>query len=177
MNKTIISGSRNIFGPRTSEVDTAVVLPDSDVVRTMIQPIYTTASSATLVPTSEFDANDTYNVIPANSLIRHAAIYVEDAFTSTSSATGIDAGLVQADDGSTEIDFNGFIEVGGVGAKANLVATSWDEGDGALIGAETGDKDGVIYAKWAGGTDTLTGTAVIVVSYIPPLTEYLADKT
>lgn len=176
MAKEIIEKARNHFGPRLSEVDDPAVLPDSDVVRWAVQPIYTTADSATLVP-ANFDADDTYNIIPANSLIERVLIYVEDAFTSTTNATGIDAGLVQADDGSTEIDYDGFIAVGGVGAKANLVATSWDEGDGALIGAETGDEDGVIYAKWAGGTDTLTGTAVLLVAYIPPLTEYLAHKT
>ena len=176
MSKEIISGSRNFFGPRASEVDTAVVLPDSDVKRVMIQPIYTTAGSASLAPLN-FSASDTYNVIPAKSLIRHVAIYVEDAFTSTTTATGIDVGLVKASDGSTEIDKNGFIAVGGVGAKANLTAGQWDEGDGALIGADTGAYDGVIWAAWAAGTDTLTGTAVVVVEYIPPLTEYLGAET
>ena len=176
MSKEALQGSINHFGPRKSEVDSAVD-SDANLVRVIALPIYTTAGS--LLLNTALDTSDTVNVIPANSFIKSAAIYVEDAFTSTSAATGIDVGLVQADDGSTEIDLNGLIAVGGVGAKANLVATSWDAGDGALIGAETGDEDGILYAAWAtgGASDTLTGTGVVVVEFIPPLTSLLAHKT
>lgn len=176
MGKELIDGARTLFGPRKSDTSTPAVLPDSSLTRTMVVPLVTIAASAALLPL-DFDADDTYNVIPAYSLIRHAAIYVEDAFTSTTTATGIDVGLVKASDGTTEIDFDGLIAVGGVGAKANLTALSWDEGDGALIGTEIGAFDALPYALWAAGTDTLTGTAVLVIEYIPPLTEYLADKT
>lgn len=176
MGKEIISGSRNFFGPRTSEKDYAGGLTE-ELVRTLVQPIVTTAGSAVITPPADYSANDTVNVIPANSLIKSCHIYVEDAFTSTTSATGIDVGLVKQSDGTTAIDLNGLITVAGVGAKANLTAFKWDAGDGALIGAPTGIADGVLYAKWAGGTDTLTGNAVVVVEYIPPLTEYLADAT
>ena len=177
MGKENLQGSMNYFGPRTSEVDNAA--EGADLVRTLVQPLYTTAGSLVLTPASDFSADDTINIIPAKSYIKSAAIYVEDAFTSTSAATGIDVGLVKASDGSTEINFDGFIAVGGVGAKANLTAGKWDAGDGALIGGPTGAYDGVIYAKWAtgGASDTLTGTAVVVVEFIPPLTAYLADKT
>lgn len=178
MTKEVLQGSTNQFGPRTSEKDSAVYIPDT-LVKEVAQPIYTTAGSLVLVPIASYDANDTQNLIPAYSFIKSAQIYVEDAFTATSAATGIDAGLVKASDGSTQVDFNGFIEVGGVGAKANLTALSWDAGDGSLIGAEIGANDALIYAKWAtgGASDTLTGTGVIVVEYIPKLTHLLADAT
>ena len=75
------------------------------------------------------------------------------------------------------IDADGLIAVGGVGAKANLTALGWDAGDGALIGAEVTAFDAIIKGAWAAGTDTLTGTGVIVVEFIPPLTHLLGDKT
>jgi hypothetical protein len=176
MNKEVLQGSTNHFGPRGSEVDSAVDL-EANVVRQIALPIYTTAGSLLLNVAP--DTDDTVNIIPANSFIKSCQIYVEDAFTSTADATGIDVGLVQADDGTTEIDLDGLIAVGGVGAKANLTAGSWDAGDGALIGTEIGSEAGLLYAKWAtgGASDTLTGTGVVLVEYIPPLTHLLADKT
>ena len=177
MTKEVIQGSVNHFGPRGTEVDSPVDVPVVGLVRTIALPIYTVAGSLLLNVAP--DTDDTVNVIPASSFIKSCSIYVEDAFTSTSAATGIDVGLVKASDGTTEIDLNGLIAVGGVGAKANLIANSWDAGDGALIGAESTAFDGLIYAKWAtgGASDTLTGTGVIVVEYIPPLTHLLGDKT
>lgn len=175
MSKVILQGSTNHFGPRKSEVDSPVDLPVAGLVRTIAMPIYTTAGSAALH--ESYNINDTINVIPANSLLKSCHIYTEDAFTSTAVATGIDVGLYQADDGTTAIDANGLIAVGGVGAKANLTALGWDAGDGALIGAEIGSEDAIIVAAWAAGTDTLTGTGVVVVEYIPPLTALLGDKT
>ena len=174
MSKENLQGSMNFFGPRTSEVDNAA--EGADLVRTLVQPIYTVAGAAELAP-ADFNAGDTVNVIPAYSYIKSCSIHVVDAFTSTATATGIDVGLVQADDGSTEVDFDGLIDVTGVGAKANLTAYKADAGDGPLIGADIGAEDAVIYAQWAAGTDTLTGTAIVVVEFIPPLDAYLADKT
>ena len=175
MSKIVLQGSVNHFGPRKSEVDSAVDVPVVGLVRTIALPIYTTAGSAdcNVAPS----ITDTVNLIPANSFIKSCAIYTEDAFTSTTNATGIDVGLVRASDGSTAIDLDGLIAVGGVGAKANLTALGWDAGDGALIGAESTAYDGLIVATWAGGTDTLTGTGVVVVEFIPPLTSLLAHKT
>ena len=177
MTKEVLQGSTNHFGPRKTEVDSPVDIPVAGLVRTIALPIYTVAGSLLLNVAPSI--TDTINLIPASSFIKSASIYVEDAFTSTAAATGIDVGLVKASDGTTEIDLNGLIAVGGVGAKANLTALSWDAGDGALIGAENTAFDAMIYAKWAtgGASDTLTGTGVIVVEYIPPLTHLLGDKT
>lgn len=175
MSKEIIQGSVNHFGPRGTEVDSPVDVPVVGLVRTIVLPIYTTPGSADLNVAPA--VLDTVNLIPASSLIQSCHIYTEDAFTSTTNATGIDVGLYKASDGTTAIDANGLIAVGGVGAKANLTALGWDAGDGALIGAENTAFDAIIVAAWAGGTDTLTGTGVIVVEYIPPLTHLLGDKT
>lgn len=175
MSKIILQNSVNHFGPRTTEVDSPVDIPMGQLVRRIVMPIYTTAGSADMNVAT--DIADTINVIPANSLIKSAYIYTEDAFTSTSTATGIDVGLVQADDGSTAIDLDGLIDVGTEGAKAALTAKSWNIGSGALIGVETGTEDGIIVATWAAGTDTLTGTAVVVVEYIPSLEFLLGEKT
>jgi len=175
MSKEMLQGVPNHFGPRKSEVDSPIFVPASGLVETIVMPIYTTAGSAAMNVAT--DTDDTINVIPANSLIMSAYIYTEDAFTSTSSATGIDVGLVRASDGSTAIDLDGLIDVGTEGAKAALTALSWNIGSGALIGVETTAYDAIIVATWAGGTDTLTGTGVVIVEYIPPLTALLAHKT
>lgn len=172
MSKVNLQGSTNHFGPRTSEVDSSAEVGEN-IVRTLVMPLYTTAGSAALHAAR--DSNDTINVIPAYSLIRSAAIYVEDAFTRTATATGIDVGIYKTAD-DTALDADGLIAVGGVGALANLTANQFDEGDGALIGNEL-TEEGYIYGAWAGGTDTLTGTAVVVVEFIPPLTHILAHKT
>lgn len=177
MVKTVIGGSVNISGPRTTEQDSPSYVPEGIVKRALF-PLYTTAGSL-LLHTAQSTDDQGLLVIPAYSLIKGAWIYVEDAFTSTTAATGIDVGLVKASDLTTEVDFNGLIAVGGVGAKANLTAGKWDAGDGALIGAGTGAYDAQLYAKWAtgGASDTLTGTAVVVVEWIEKLTYLLGDKT
>lgn len=175
MTKIILQGSVNHFGVRKTEVDSPVDVPMGNLIRRIVMPIYTTAGSAACNVAT--DILDTINVIPAHSLIKSCYIYVEDAFTSTSSATGIDVGLTRASDGSTEIDDDGLIDVGTEGAKAVLTAKSWNIGSGALIGVESGAYDGIIVATWAGGTDTLAGTGVVVVEYIPSLEFLLGDKT
>ena len=175
MTKEVIQGSANHFGPRFTEVDSPVDVPTVGLVRTIVLPIYTTAGSAALNVAPS--VSDTINLIPASSLIKTCYIYTEDAFTSTAVATGIDVGLYKASDGTTAIDADGLIAVGGVGAKANLTALGWDAGDGALIGAEVTAFDAIIKGAWAAGTDTLTGTGVIVVEFIPPLTHLLGNKT
>ena len=169
----VIQGSRNHFGPRSSESGVGTSIPD-ELVKTLVVPLVTAAGATTLTDT--FDSTDaTFPVIPAYSYIKSCAIYVEDAFTVTATATGIDVGLTNTD--GTANDPNGLVAVGGVGAVANLTAGKWDAGDGALIGAGSGAKDSYVSAAWAGGTDTLTGTAVVYVEYIPKLTAILADAT
>ena len=172
MTKFVVGGSLNISGPRTTEADNPADF--GELIRTIAQPLYTTAGSAALnvAPST----SDTINIIPANSLILSAHFYTQTAFTSTTTATGIDVGLYKASDGTTAIDANGLIVVGTEGAKAALTANSWNVGSGALIGVESGAFDAIIDGAWAAGTDTLTGTGVIVVRFIPPLDAILGPN-
>ena len=167
MTREVLQGAGNEFGPRTSNVDAPRFMPEGGLVKTLILSLTTVAGSAAM-RVAPVAGDATEQVIPAYSYIKSVSIHVQDAFTSTATATGIDVGLVKASDLSTEVDLNGFIAVGGVGAKANLAANISDAGDGALIGNSIAF-DSVFKAAWAVGTDTLTGTAVVVVEYIPPL--------
>lgn len=169
--KTVIGGVKVISGPRSVELDSPALVPEG-IIKTAAFPLVTTAGSSSLY-TAGSTEDDSLLVIPAYSLIKACWIYVQTAFTSTTTATGIDVGLVADSDLTTEVDFNGLVEVGGVGAKAALTAHKWAAGDGALIGASTGASDAQLYAKWAGGTDTLTGKAVVVVQWIEKLDRYL----
>jgi hypothetical protein len=173
----VLQGSKNFFGPRNSDYDWPADV--SNPTRYLVVPLVTTAGSAALHPSlASYLTDASVPTIPARSLIKACHIYVEDAFTSTATATGIDVGLKSAVDGTTEIDNNGLIAVGGVGAKANLTAGRWDAGDGALIGNEShASLAAYVYAAWAAGTDTLTGNAVVLVEYVPKLTNVLADAT
>ena len=175
MTKVLLAGSINHFGPRTTEQDSPFLIPD-EARKAAYFPLVTTAGSL-LLYTAQSTSDESLLVIPAYSYIVACAIFVDAAFTSTSAATGIDVGLVKDSDLTTEVDFDGLIAVGGVGAKANLTAHNADAGDGALIGNDIGAYDAQLYAKWAtgGASDTLTGTAVVYVEWIEPPTSYLGD--
>lgn len=163
MTKSIVNGSLNVYGPRTTEQDTPVYVPSS-LKRILMLPLVTTAGAAAL--NTMPDSADTVNIIPAGSLIVAAYIKVDAAFTSTANATGVEVGLVKASDMSTEIDKNGLILESSEGVKAALTAGAWGIGTGALIGKNVGAFDAALFASWVGGTDTLTGTGVAVVEYI-----------
>jgi hypothetical protein len=174
MTKVVISGSVNHFGPRTTETDSPFYVPD-DSRKAAYFPLVTTAGSASLY-TAQSTSDESLLVIPQYSFILRFALYVDAAFTSTSSATGIDVGLVADSDLSTEVDFNGLLTVGGNGAKASLTDNTWVVGDGALLSGSTQvSADSQLYALWAGGTDTLTGTAVGYIEWLEPPTSYLGD--
>lgn len=164
MTKEIIQGSVNHFGPRTTEVDNAA---DSDsLVRQLVQPLVTVAGTASLIVAA--DSNDTVNKIPANSVIKRAWLYTEDAFTATT-AVSITVGVTGNADA--------LVLAAGKGAKAQLTALSWNEGDGDGIGIEVGTSDVAIIAAWNAADATAVGNAVLVVEFMPPLTAYLGDKT
>ena len=173
MSKFVVGGVVVQDGPRTTEQDTPFYVSQKAKKEAWF-PLVTTAGSASLYA-AQSTSDNSLLVIPAYSFIVSCAIFVDAAFTSTATATGIDVGLVKASDLTTEVDFNGLIAVGGVGEKANLTAHNADAGDGALIGNDIGANDACLYALWAGGTDTLTGTAMVYVEWIEPPTTYLGD--
>lgn len=164
MTKSIVNGSLNVYGPRTTEQDTPVYVPTT-LKRILMLPLVTTAGAAAL--NTMPDSADTVNIIPAGSLIVAAYIKVDAAFTSTTNATGVEVGMVRASDMSTEIDKNGLILESSEGLKAALTAGAWGIGTGAKIGKVSDTAyDAALFASWVGGTDTLTGTGVCVVEYI-----------
>ena len=166
MTKEIIQGSVNHFGPRKVETDTAADPASEGLIRTLVQPLVSVASVASLIVAA--DSDDTVNKIPANSLIKRAYLYVEDAFEATT-AVSITVGVTGNADA--------LILAAGKGAKAQLTDLSWNEADGDGIGIEVGTSDVAIIAAWNAADAISVGTAVIVVEYIPPLTSYLGDKT
>jgi len=101
--------------------------------------------------------------IPANATIVSAKLYVDVAFTSTSTTTDLDVGLYQA--GGTVIDADGLITVSeatqtAIGTAGNVVT-----GAGALVGKTIGAAAGEL--KVTPSVDDLTaGAGRIVVEYI-----------
>lgn len=102
-------------------------------------------------------------VIPAGASIVSAVLYVDQAFTSTSTTTDLTVGLQQAD--GTEIDNDGLIEADeatqtAIGTEGNVVT-----GAGALIGKSVGANNGELVVTPS--VDDLTaGKARIVVEYV-----------
>lgn len=101
--------------------------------------------------------------IPANATIVSAKLYVDVAFTSTSTTTDLDVGLYQA--GGTVIDADGLITVAeatqtAIGTAGNVVT-----GAGALVGKTIGAAAGEL--KVTPSVDDLTaGAGRIVVEYV-----------
>lgn len=102
-------------------------------------------------------------VIPAGASIVSAVLYVDQAFTSTSTTTDLTVGLQQAN--GTEIDNDGLIEADeatqtAIGTEGNVVT-----GAGALIGKSVGANNGELVVTPT--VDDLTaGKARIVVEYV-----------
>jgi len=102
-------------------------------------------------------------VVPAGASIVSAVLYVDQAFTSTSTTTDLTVGLQQAN--GTEIDNDGLIEADeatqtAIGTEGNVVT-----GAGALIGKSIGANNGELVVTPS--VDDLTaGKARIVVEYV-----------
>jgi hypothetical protein len=119
----------------------------------------------------DFDYNDLPNYgsgglhfqIPANATIVSATLYVDVAFTSTSTTTDLDVGLYTA--GGTAIDADGLITAANatqtaIGTAGNVIA-----GSGALVGKTIGTSAGeLVVAPTV--ADLLTGAGRIVVEYV-----------
>lgn len=119
----------------------------------------------------DFDYNDlptagTSNLqfkLPANATIVSAKLYVDVAFTSTSTTTDLTVGLAQAD--GTAIDADGLIAAAEATQTAIGTAGNVITGAGALIGKSIGANAGELVIA---GTDTdlLTGAGRVVVEYV-----------
>lgn len=118
------------------------------------------------LPDGASDALGLNHIIPANSTIVSAKLYIDTAFTSTSTTTDLNIGLYRATDGTTEIDLDGLIAAAQatqttIGTAGNVIT-----GAGALIGAvSNATYDGVLVVA-PSANDLLTGAGRIVVEYI-----------
>ena len=119
----------------------------------------------------DFDYNDLPDAasnnlqysIPANSTIVSAVLYVDTAFTSTSTTTDLTVGLQKAD--GTAIDDDGLIEADEATQTTIAVANSVITGAGALIGLTIGANAGELVVT-PSADDLETGAGRIVVEYV-----------
>ena len=101
-------------------------------------------------------------VIPANASIVSATLYVDEAFTSTSTTTDLTVGLEQKD--GTDIDIDGLLTAANatqttIGTAGNVIA-----GTGALVGVSVGANPGQLIVDKS--VDDLTaGKARCVVEF------------
>jgi hypothetical protein len=119
----------------------------------------------------DFDYNDLPNYgsnglqfsLPANATIVSAKLYVDVAFTSTSTTTDLDVGLYQA--GGTVIDADGLITVAEATQTAIGTAGNVITGAGALIGKTIGANAGELVVT-PSVADLTAGAGRIVVEYV-----------
>ena len=101
-------------------------------------------------------------VIPANASIVSATLYIDEAFTSTSTTTDLTVGLEQKD--GTDIDIDGLLTAANatqttIGTAGNVIA-----GTGALVGVSVGANPGQLIVD-SSAADLLTGKARCVVEF------------
>jgi hypothetical protein len=101
--------------------------------------------------------------IPANATIVSAKLYVDVAFTSTSTTTDLDIGLYTA--AGSAIDADGLITAANASQTTIAVANSVITGSGDLVGKGIGASAGELVVT-PSAADLLTGAGRIVVEYI-----------
>jgi hypothetical protein len=119
----------------------------------------------------DFDYNDLPNYgsgalhfqLPANATIVSATLYVDVAFTSTSTTTDLDVGLYTA--AGSAIDADGLITAANATQTAIGTAGNVITGSGALVGKTIGSSAGELVVTPT-VADLLTGAGRIVVEYV-----------
>lgn len=101
--------------------------------------------------------------IPANSTIVSAKLYIDTAFTSTSTLTDLTVGLEQAD--GTDIDLDGLITAVDADQTAIAIENSVITGSGALVGKTIGTVAGELVIT-PSTADLLTGAGRVVVEFV-----------
>lgn len=107
--------------------------------------------------------NNLQFVIPANAIIVSAKLIVDTAFTSTSTTTDLDIGLVTS--AGVEVDLNGLVTATEATQTAIAVDNSVITGAGNLIGKTIGATAGELKVTPT-VDDLLTGAGRVVVEYI-----------
>lgn len=101
--------------------------------------------------------------IPANSTIVSAKLFIDTAFTSTSTTTDLTVGLEQAD--GTDIDLDGLVTAVNADQTAIAVENSVITGSGALVGKTIGAAAGELVIQ-SSAADLLTGAGRVVVEFV-----------
>lgn len=118
------------------------------------------------LPGSQANASKMQFQIPANSTIVSCKLYIDTAFTSTSTTTDLTIGLNRATDGTTAISATGLCTAAEATQTAIGTAGNVITGAGALIGKlSDATYDGVLVVAPT-VADLLTGAGRIVVEYI-----------
>ena len=163
-----LEGSVVHFGPR--EPEKVRVAEINEPVRYLKFRVFSDGAG---IKTEPFYGDSHETVIPANSFIKSAHMYIKEAFVRTSTATGINIGLQQADGGGV-LDADGLFDGSDETVYANLDAANWwIEGQGSAINVVEAvspvTEDAYVRAVATGTDDFTAGDAVVVVAYIPPL--------
>lgn len=151
------TGVANHYGPRTTNMKFGSQgTQDDGLVK---QAIYEFRYND--LPT--YGANNMQFSFPANCTIISAKMYVDEAFTSTSTTTDLDVGLYTS--AGVAIDADGLITVAEATQTAIALENSVITGAGALIGKTIGAAAGELVVT-PNVADLLTGKARIVVEYV-----------
>jgi hypothetical protein len=102
-------------------------------------------------------------VIPANSTIVSAVMYIDTAFTSTSTTSDLLVGLETA--AGAAIDADGLVAAAEATQTAIAVLNGSVTGAGALVGTTIGTTAGELVVA-PSADDLLTGSARVVVEYV-----------
>jgi hypothetical protein len=149
-------GVQSHYGPRVVNNKFGGSLPSNGIVKSAMWDF----------AFDELPVGSTSNLevsIPANSTIISAKLYIDTAFTSTSTTSDLDIGLEQSD--GTDIDANGLVTASEATQTTIALANSVITGAGALIGKTIGAAAGELMVIPT-ADDLLTGQARVVVEYV-----------
>lgn len=149
-------GVANHYGVRTTNGKFGAQQNSSTIIKSAIWDFdYTDLPAA--------GTNGLQLVIPANATIVSATLYVDVAFTSTSTTTDLAIGLATA--AGAEIDLDGLVTATNASQTTIAVENSVITGSGALVGKGIGATAGELVVTPT-ASDLLTGKGRIVVQYV-----------
>jgi len=147
---------QNHYGPRVVNNKFGGSLPSNGIVKSIMWDF--AFDELPVGSSSNLEAS-----IPAGSTIVSAKMYIDTAFTSTSTTTDLLIGLEQS--GLTDIDADGLITAANATQATIAVLNSVITGTGDLVGTTIGAAAGELLVAGS-DTDLLTGQARVVVEYV-----------
>ena len=149
-------GVQSHYGPRVVTNKFGGHLPSNGIVKSVMWDF--AFDELPVCSTSNLEVS-----IPSGSTIVSAKMYIDTAFTSTSTTTDLLIGLEQSD--GTDIDADGLITAANASQTTIAVLNSVITGTGALVGTTIGANAGELLVAGS-DTDLLTGQARVVVEYV-----------